>query len=66
VTHRLQDIWSIGCTVYEMITTRPPWYNFKDLDLLMKIAETTKPPEYPILISDELRDFLDSCFQIEP
>ena len=34
--------------------------------LLMTIAGAKKGPDYPAKISDELRDFLDCCFQIDP
>ena len=66
IVSRCTDVWSLGCTVYEMISKRPPWSDKKSLSLLPAIAYAEKPPEYPSAISAELRDFLNSCFQIDP
>ena len=66
VTNMFQDIWSLGCTVYEMVATHPPWIKEKQLTLLHKIATENQPPPYPEGISAELKDFLDCCFQRDP
>ncbi len=61
------DIWSLGCSVIEMITGKPPFYeigsNISILNYLYKIKE---PISLPKDISKELNDFLEKCLQIEP
>ena len=32
--NRFTDIWSVGCTVYEIVVGRPPWSDEDDLTLL--------------------------------
>ena len=64
--NRFADIWSLGCTVFEMATGIPPWSEKKQGHVLLLIAGTTKPPTYPDDMSDELKAFLDLCFRIEP
>ena len=63
---RFSDVWSLGCTVYEMVVGQPPWSEEDQLTLLMTIAYAENGPRYPASISAELADFLDCCFQIEP
>ena len=59
------DIWSIGCTVVEMITGKPPWPEFSSMwGAVFHIANSVGPPEgIPQDISLELKAFLDGCFQ---
>jgi len=41
------DMWSIGCTVIELITGRPPYYDLGQMAAIFQIveADTIPPPE---------------------
>lgn len=59
------DVWSLGCAVLEMVTTRPPWADtFKHpVEIIEHFSENPGPPPLPEEnISPSLRDFLLSCF----
>ena len=62
------DIWSIGCCVIEMLTSKPTWSEFgRDAQTIMNIIKnTTTHPLYPPNISVECTEFLDYCFQMDP
>jgi len=57
------DIWSLGCTVIELLTGNPPYYN--QMPALFWIVEDDCPP-LPDGISGLCKDFLMQCFQKEP
>lgn len=58
------DIWSLGCCVLEMLTSKPPWSEFgKDAKTVMDIIKDSRfPPHYPPNISPDCLSFLDMCF----
>ncbi|GLJ08675.1 hypothetical protein SUGI_0093460 [Cryptomeria japonica] len=61
------DIWSVGCTVVEMATGRPPWGTASNpLAALYQIGCTDDLPECPSCLSPQGRDFLDKCFRRDP
>jgi serine/threonine protein kinase len=49
------DIWSLGCCVIEMLTSKPPWSEYgNDSKTIMKvIVQEGRPPKYPENISPE-------------
>ncbi|CAL5377617.1 unnamed protein product [Camellia sinensis] len=58
------DIWSVGCTVIEMATGKPPWsQRYQEVAALFHIGTTKSHP--PILehLSAEAIDFLFKCLQ---
>jgi serine/threonine protein kinase len=60
------DIWSLGCTVFEMLTGYPPFYENNDSQwtIMHKIAGTTALPYLPDeKYSEEARDFVYSCMR---
>ncbi|KAJ1726528.1 Protein kinase of the Mitotic Exit Network, partial [Coemansia biformis] len=59
------DIWSLGCTVIELLTGKPPYADLMQMAALYRIVEDDHPP-IPEGISEELRDFLLRCFQKSP
>ncbi|KAJ2487359.1 Protein kinase of the Mitotic Exit Network [Coemansia sp. RSA 2320] len=59
------DIWSLGCTVIELLTGKPPYSGLMQMAALYRIVEDDHPP-IPEGISEELKDFLLLCFQKNP
>ncbi|XP_030066353.1 mitogen-activated protein kinase kinase kinase 2 [Microcaecilia unicolor] len=59
---RKADIWSVACTVVEMLTQKPPWAEFEAMAAIFKIATQPTSPQLPAHVSDHLRDFLKRIF----
>ncbi|KAI9344460.1 hypothetical protein BD770DRAFT_447157 [Pilaira anomala] len=59
------DVWSLGCTVLEMITGEHPWMHLSTLAALYQIGKLNAPA-IPTHISDEAKDFLQLCLAIKP
>ncbi|XP_071716409.1 mitogen-activated protein kinase kinase kinase NPK1 [Rutidosis leptorrhynchoides] len=61
------DIWSVGCTVIEMATGKPPWsQQYQEVAALFHIGTTKAHPPIPDHLSTEAKDFLLKCLQKEP
>lgn len=58
------DIWSVGCTVIEMLTGKPPWSEFDGVQALFNVLN--RSPTIPENLSAEGKDFLGKCFQRNP
>ncbi|XP_073305499.1 mitogen-activated protein kinase kinase kinase 5-like isoform X1 [Primulina huaijiensis] len=58
------DIWSIGCTVIEMLTGNPPWSEHNGVQAMFNVLNKTPP--IPEALSAEGKDFLQWCFQRKP
>ncbi|KAJ9567583.1 hypothetical protein OSB04_003549 [Centaurea solstitialis] len=58
------DIWSLGCTVIEMVTGKPPWSEFTAVQAMFNALN--KSPPIPEALSLEGRDFLSRCLQRNP
>jgi hypothetical protein len=56
------DIWSLGCTVLEMITGEHPWMELTTLAAVYQLGQHNAPA-IPDHISDEAKDFLQLCFK---
>jgi serine/threonine protein kinase len=64
------DIWSVGCTVVEVLNGgNPPWYDKFDnvYTAMYYIGSTTDlPNNIPDDVSDQCKDFLSRCFVRDP
>ncbi|KAI3464454.1 hypothetical protein Pfo_021117 [Paulownia fortunei] len=59
------DIWSLGCTVLEMLTRRFPYSNLECMAALFRIGRGERPP-IPDSLSNDARDFILKCLQVDP
>ncbi|XP_052203824.1 MAP3K epsilon protein kinase 1-like isoform X8 [Diospyros lotus] len=56
------DIWSVGCTVIELLTCVPPYYDLQPMPALFRIVQDEHPP-IPDGLSPDITDFLRQCFK---
>ncbi|OQR91169.1 ser/thr kinase [Achlya hypogyna] len=59
------DIWSVGCTIIELLTQKPPYFDLAPMAALFRIVQDDHPP-LPKNISPALHDFIMKCFMKEP
>ena len=59
------DIWSLGCTLIELLTGKPPYDDLADVACLFKMAEGQTPP-LPSHIEADCLDFLKCCLSPDP
>lgn len=59
------DIWSLGCTVLEMLTQKIPYSDLEWMQALFKIGKGV-PPTVPDTLSKDARDFILKCIQVNP
>ncbi|XP_041997697.1 uncharacterized protein LOC121747676 isoform X5 [Salvia splendens] len=60
------DIWSLGCTVLEMATSKPPLSQYKGVMAMFKVSCQNELPTIPDHLSDVCKDFLRCCMQLNP
>ncbi|KAM3314360.1 hypothetical protein ACQJBY_033288 [Aegilops geniculata] len=59
------DIWSLGCTVLEMLTRQLPYPDLEWTQALYRIGKG-EPPAIPSGLSKEARDFISQCVKPNP
>ncbi|KAL3836178.1 hypothetical protein ACJMK2_021620 [Sinanodonta woodiana] len=62
------DIWSLGCTIIELLTAQRPWYPYPPYTALLRIGCDLSPLEaarQEFTLSDDMKNFIDPMFQID-
>lgn len=60
------DIWSLGCTVLEMATAKPPWSQYGEVPAMFKIGNSKELPVIPDHLSVVAKDFVRQCLERNP
>ncbi|KAL1216121.1 Mitogen-activated protein kinase kinase kinase 3 [Cardamine amara subsp. amara] len=60
------DVWSLGCTILEMATSKPPWSQFEGVAAIFKIGNSKDIPEIPDHLSNDAKNFIRLCLQRNP
>lgn len=57
------DIWSFGCTVFEMLNKEPPYYGCTTFMAWQKVTKEGITP--PSSASRDCREFMEKCFRMD-
>ena len=61
------DVWSIGCTVVEMLTGKIPYYMYENpMTAMYHIASGESPPLIGIEVSEVVKSFVRTCCSADP
>ena len=62
------DVWSVGCTVLELLTGRPPWFGLAEdsAEVMLHIAAVDLRSALPSWIGGPARDFVCACLHPDP
>ncbi|XP_065873733.1 mitogen-activated protein kinase kinase kinase 3 [Euphorbia lathyris] len=60
------DIWSLGCTILEMATSKPPWSQYEGVAAIFKIGNSKDMPDIPDYLSCDAKSFIKLCLQRDP
>ncbi|KAK9950105.1 hypothetical protein M0R45_005607 [Rubus argutus] len=60
------DIWSLGCTILEMATSKPPWSQYEGVAAIFKIGNSKDMPDIPDYLSNDAKKFVRLCLQRNP
>mmetsp|Transcript_8506 Transcript_8506/g.12696 ORF Transcript_8506/g.12696 Transcript_8506/m.12696 type:complete len:852 (-) Transcript_8506:111-2666(-) len=61
------DVWSLGCTVVEMLTGALPYAEFDNpMTAMYHIANGMSPPLKDVPVSDQAKDFVAACTTVDP
>lgn len=63
---RKVDIWSVGCTVVEMLTGSPPLGHLEPTAAVFRIGSKPTEPKLPEIVSDFGRDFIKTALTWDP
>ena len=63
------DIYSLGCILYELVTSKPPFPGTRPFNVMMQHVNAQVPPIVPregLEISDKLSAFINRCLEKKP
>ena len=60
------DIWSVGCTVVEMLTSKPPWHGLNSTQTIIAQSKETYPIYTLPAFASNVEHFLQQCFKKNP